>query len=184
MSRSTMSGGMTDWWRQRSARERLSLTAAGVLLLVVALALALEPLAAERRRLSAGLPGLQADLAWMQAHVAEVEQLRQSAATAEQAPAPARLSAAQVEALLHEAGLREQVSALQPQIGAGINAGDGAGITIGFTEIGFADLLALMLQLQDTGRARVTALRVQAGDARNGQVTAELTLSTNSVTGK
>jgi len=177
-----------DWWRQRSARERLSLTAAGVLLLVVALALALEPLAAERRRLSAGLPGLQADLAWMQAHVAEVEQLRQSAATAEQAPAPARLSAAQVEALLHEAGLREQVSALQPQIGAGINAGvnagGGAGITIGFTEIGFADLLALMLQLQDTGRARVTALRVQAGDARNGQVTAELTLSTDSVTGK
>ncbi|MDE0156621.1 MAG: type II secretion system protein GspM [Gammaproteobacteria bacterium] len=157
-----------NWWRQRNARERLSLVAAGALLLVVALLLALKPFLEERRRLSAGLPGLQEDLAWMRAHVGEVEQLRKSAAAGAREQAQPGLSASQVETLLHDAGLREQVTAMQPQADAGI--------TVSFDEIVFADLLALVVRLQDEGRTRVTGMRVNALEARNGRVKAELTL--------
>lgn len=161
-----------NWWRQRSARERLGLVAAGALLPAVALLLALEPLLEERRRLSAGLPGLREDFAWMRAHVGEVKQLRKSAAAGAREQAQPGLSASQVETLLHDAGLREQVTAMQPDV----DAGAGAGITVSFDEVGFADLLALMARLQDEGHARVTGLRVSALKARNGQVKADLTL--------
>jgi len=157
-----------NWWRQRSARERLGLVAAGALLLVVALLLALEPLVEERRRLSAGLPGLQEDLAWMRAHVGEVQQLRKSAAASAREQAQSGLSASRVETLLHEAGLREQVTAMQPQADEGI--------TVSFDDVGFADLLTLMVRLQDEGHARVTGMRVDRLETRNGQVAAELTL--------
>lgn len=157
-----------NWWRQRNARERLGLVAMGVLLAAVALFLALEPLLQERRRLSGELPGLQADLAWMQAHAEQVETLRRVAATDSQEPASPALSAARVEALLQEAGLREKVSAMQPVAGQGI--------AVSFDEVGFAGLLAFTARLQDEGQARVTAMRVRGLQDRNAQVTAQLTL--------
>lgn len=157
-----------NWWRQRNVRERLGLVAVGVLLAAVALFLALEPLLEDRRRLSGELPGLQADLAWMQAHAEQVETLRRTAATDAQEPAPSALSAARVEALLQEAGLHEQVAAMQPV--------SGQGIAVSFDEVGFAGLLTFTARLQDEGQARVTALRVSGLQDHNGQVTAQLTL--------
>ena len=157
-----------NWWRQRSARERLGLVAAGVLLSAVALLLALEPLLEQRRRLSAGLPGLQEDLAWMQAHVNQVETLRQATAAGAREQAQPALSAARVETLLHEAGLHEQLSAMQP--------GAGQGVALSFDKVSFPDLLALIARLQDEGHARVTGMRVTGLRDRNGQVMAEVTL--------
>ena len=157
-----------NWWRQRSARERLGLVAAGVLLSAVALLLALEPLLEQRRRLSAELPGLQEDLAWMQAHVNQAEMLRKATAAGAREQAQPALSAARVETLLHEAGLREQLSAMQP--------GAGQGVALSFDKVSFPDLLALIARLQDEGHARVTGMRVTGLRDRNGQVMAEVTL--------
>ena len=146
----------------------MGLAAAGVLLSAVALFLALEPLLQERRRLSEELPGLQEDLAWMQAHVEQVEPLRKAAAAGGQEPAPPALSAARIEALLQEAGLREQVSAIQPVAGQGI--------ILRFDEVGFAGLLALIARLQDESQASVAGMRVTGLQGRNGRVMAQLTL--------
>lgn len=157
-----------NWWRQRNARERLGLAAVGVLLSAVALFLALEPLLEERHRLSEDLPGLQEDLAWMQAHVHQIEPLRKAAAAGERASAQPALSAARVETLLQEADLHKQVSAMQPVAGQGI--------AISFDEVGFAGLLALIARLQDEGHARVAGMRVTGLQDRNGQVKAKLTV--------
>ena len=153
-----------NWWRQRSARERLGLAAVCTLLSPVALFLALEPRVEDRRRLSDKIPGLREDLAWMQAHLGEARRLREPATEDE----PPELSPAKIEALLEEAGMRRQVSAMQPQAGQGI--------LISFDDVNFADLLALISRLQDEGLARVTATRVNGLGDRNGRVMAELKL--------
>ena len=153
-----------NWWRQRSARERLGLVAVCALLSAVALFLALEPLVEERRRLSGEIPGLREDLAWMQAHLGTARRLSGPVLEGE----PQALTPARVETLLEEAGLRRQVSAMQPLAGQGI--------LIRFDDVSFADLLALISRLQDEGRARVAGSRVSGFDDRNGRVMAEVTL--------
>ena len=153
-----------NWWRQRSARERLGLVAAGALLAAVALFLALEPLVQERRRLSGEIPGLREDLAWMQARLGEAGRLREPVMQDD----PPELSPARVETLLQQAGLRRQVAAMQPLAGQGI--------LVSFDEVNFADLLALIARLQDEGHARVAETRVNGLGAQNGRVTAELKL--------
>ena len=153
-----------NWWRQRSARERLGLAAAAALFAALALFLALEPMLEERRRLSGEIPGLREDLAWMQARLGEAGRLGEPAAVDGQ---PA-LSPARVETLLEEAGLRRQVSAMQPLAGQGI--------LVSFDDVNFADLLALISRLQDEGLARVADTRVSGLGDQNGRVMAELKL--------
>lgn len=153
-----------NWWRQRSARERLGLVAVCALFAAVVLFLALEPLLEERRRLSAEIPGLREDLAWMQAHLGEARRLQEPVTE----DGPPELSPARVETLLEETGLRRQVSAMQPLTGKGI--------LISFDGVNFADLLALISRLQDEGFARVTDTRVSGLGDQDGRVMAELKL--------
>ena len=153
-----------NWWRQRSSRERLGLVAVCTLCAVVVLFLALEPLVEERRRLSGEIPGLREDLAWMRAHLGEAGRLREPVAEDE----PPELSPARIETLLEEAGMRRQVSAMQPLTGQGI--------LINFDDVNFADLLALISRLQDEGLAHVAETRVNGLGGRNGRVMAELKL--------
>lgn len=153
-----------NWWKQRSPRERQGLVTVCAALSAVALFLALEPLVEERRRLSGEIPGLREDLAWMQAHLNEARRLRAPVTEDE----PQELSPARVEMLLEAAGMRRQVSAMQPLAGQGI--------LIRFDDVSFADLLALISRLQDEGRARVANTRVSGFDDRNGRVMAEVTL--------
>ena len=153
-----------NWWRQRSARERLGLAAACALVSAVALFLALEPRVEERRRLSDEIPGLRDDLAWMQARLDEAGRLREPVTEDE----AAELSPARIETLLEQAGMRRQVSAMQPQAGQGI--------LISFDDVNFADLLALISRLQDEGLARVAGTRVNGLGDQSGRVMAELKL--------
>lgn len=153
-----------NWWRQRSARERLGLAGVCALCTVAALFFALEPLVEERHRLSDEIPGLRDDLAWMQAHLGEARRLREPVTEDE----PPELSLARIETLLEQAGMRRQVSAMQPLTGQGI--------LVSFDDVNFADLLALISRLQDEGLARVADTRVDGLGDRNGQVMAELKL--------
>lgn len=153
-----------NWWRQRSARERLGLAGVCALCTAAALFLTLEPLVEERHRLSDEIPGLREDLAWMQAHLGAARKLRKPATEDE----PPELSPARIETLLEEAGLRRQVSAMQPLAGQGI--------LVGFDDVNFADLLALISRLQGEGLARVADTRVNGLAGRNGRVMAELKL--------
>ena len=155
---------LSSAWRQRSSGERLGMVSVCALLSAVVLFLALEPLVEERRRLSGEIPGLREDLAWMQAHLGKAGRLR-GPATEDEAQA---LSPALLETLMEEAGMRGQVSAMQPLAGQGIS--------IRFDDVNFTDLLALISRLQDEARARVTNTRVSELEDRNGRVMAELTL--------
>lgn len=152
------------WWQQRSAREKQGLTAASILLLAAALFLLLEPLVDERRRLSAELPRLRADLAWMEAHAGMAGELDAQAGNGEQ---PA-VSPARVETLLREAGMQQRISGMQPLAGQGL--------LLNFNEVNFADLLVFMSRLQDEGHAHVAATQVNEMGEADGLVSAELKL--------
>ena len=155
---------LSSAWQQRSAREKYGLFAVPAAVVAVVLFLLLEPLVDERRRLSAELPRLRDDLAWMESHVGQARQLNAPAVNG----GTQAVSAARVEALLQEAGMRQQVSAMQPL--------PEPGLLLSFNEVDFADLLVFVSRLQDEGYARVSGARVSGTDAYNGRVTAELKL--------
>ena len=152
------------WWQRRSAGEKQGLTAAFVLLLAVALFLLLEPLVDERRRLSAELPRLREDLAWMEARVGMARELGAPVKNDEQPG----ISPARVEALLQEADMRQQVSGMQPLAGQGM--------LVSFNEVDFADLLVFISRLRVEGHARVAGTQVNGMGEDNGLVSAELKL--------
>lgn len=152
------------WWKQRNTREKRSLLVGFALLLAVALFLLLEPMAVERRRLSAEIPQLRADLDWMRAHVDEAERLHVPLAVGEQQG----VSAALIETLLQEAGIRRHISKMQPV--------DKQGLLLGFNDVNFADLLGFMSGLRDKGYARVSETQVNRIEGREGRVSAELKL--------
>ena len=136
---------------------------ASVSLSAVILFLLLEPLVEERRRLSAELPRLREDLAWMEAHVDKAKKLDVPAVTA-----GGQVSPAQVETLLQETGIRQQVAGMQPMAGQGMR--------LSFNSVNFANLLVFISRLQDEGYAHIGSTEVNGTDAYDGQVTAELKL--------
>lgn len=157
------------WWQARAPREKRLLGAAAIALLGAALFSALAPRLEERRRLAAELPGLRADLAWMEARVAVVNRLRAAggeAASAELGAGPG-VSAAGVEEVLRALGLREQVSGLRP---------GGEGLAIVFNEVAFSDLALFVSRLQAAGQGRVVSAQVDRLEGRSGAVSASLTL--------
>ena len=156
-----------DWWRQRSVREKLGLGVALSLLVAAVLFLLLEPVADERRRLSAELPELRDNLAWMKAHAAEVRRLRLPA-TGVGEEAERGVSPARVEVFLQATGLQEQVHDMQTMAGQGL--------VISFKDIVFGDLLEFISRLQDEGYLSIARARINKVEGRNGLVTAELTL--------
>lgn len=151
------------WWRQRSSRQKQVLMVASASLSAVVLFLLLEPLVEERRRLSAELPRLREDLAWMEAHVDKAKKLSVPAATEGQ-----QVSPAQVESLLQQTGIRQQVAGMQPLAGQGMQ--------LSFNNVNFPDLLVFISRLQDEGYARIGSTEVNGTGAYDGQVTAELKL--------
>lgn len=158
---------LADWWRLRTAREKQGLGVALSLLTATVLFLLIEPVADEHRRLSAELPELRDNLAWMRAHVDDVKRLRRPATMvgeeAERGVSPAR-----VEEFLHAAGLQEQVHHMQPMTGHAL--------VISFEDIVFGDLLEFISRLQDEGYGSVARARINKVEGRSGLVTAELTL--------
>lgn len=155
------------WWRLRTVREKQGLGVALSLLTATVLFLLLKPVADEHRRLSAELPELRDNLAWMRARVGDVKRLRMPVTVvgedAERGVSPAR-----VEEFLHAAGLQEQVRDMQPTTGHGL--------VISFKDIVFGDLLEFISRLQDEGYGSVARAKINKVEGRSGLVTAELTL--------
>lgn len=136
---------------------------AAAALSAVILFLVLEPLVDERHRLAAELPRLREDLAWMEAHADRAKKLSAPGVTAGQ-----QVSPAQVETLLQETGIRQQVAAMQPMTGQGMQ--------LSFDSVNFPDLLVFISRLQDEGYARIGSTEVYGTGAYDGQVMAELKL--------
>lgn len=159
------------WWQARAPKEKRLLGVAAIALLGAALFSALAPRLEERQRLAAELPRLRADLAWMEARVAVVNRLRAAvgeAASAEPGAGPG-VSAAGVEEVLRDLGLRKQVSGLRA-------GGEQGGLAIVFNEVAFSDLALFVSRLQAAGQGRVVSAQVNRLEGRSGTVSASLTL--------
>jgi general secretion pathway protein M len=103
---------MKQWWSQRQARERSTLTAgAVVVVLVLVWVLAWEPWTASRDQLRVEVQRQAAELSWMRPAVGEA-----LARGGMDAPvADGRSLLARVDAGLRESGLGNQLVAVEPQ---------------------------------------------------------------------
>ena len=155
------------WWQIRTSREKLALSVTAMSLLFVMIFLVLEPVVRERRQLSAEIPQMRADLAWMKAHSADVKRLRGISGSTP-GGADHAFSPAKVEGILRAVKLQDQLSHLQPLAEGGIN--------ISFNEVVFSELVEFIFRLQDSGHVRVASVRVKKIEDKNGRVTAELVL--------
>ena len=141
---------------------------AGLLLaMLVVGVLAIRGAVVERQRLAAGLPSLRKDLAWMQRHAAEIQQLRSPGDTAPGLDV-GRLDPAVVERLLRGTGLESQLTELKP--------GANHEVIIAFSEVSYPRLISFLFSL-DRGRGgsirRASITRVQD---KAGMVSASITL--------
>ena len=158
---------LRDWWRLRSVREKLGLGVALSLLVAAMLFLLLEPVADEHRRLTAELPELRDNLAWMRAHIADVKRLRLPVSVVREEEKRV-VSPARVEEFLYAVSLQGQVHDMQPMAEQGH--------VISFKDIVFGDLLEFISRLQDEGYVSVGRARIDKAEGRSGLVTAELIL--------
>ena len=168
-SRTPGKAGVTlpGWWQSRIPREKRVLSAAAVALLCVVLFLVMEPVVKERQRLSAELPQLRADLAWMQSRVADAKRLRamRGSATTESGQG---LRLAQVENILRGVGIQDQISGLRPL--------DKQGLSVSFSDVAFSDLVEFIFRLQDSGQGRIAKAQVNRIEDQSGVVSADLAL--------
>jgi general secretion pathway protein M len=160
---------LLNWWQERAVREKAVLAAAAIILLLTLVYLAFEPILQERQRLTAEIPLLREDLAWMQSQVSEIQQLSNPVTTVtDNSTAPA-LTLAMVEQVLRQSGMEDQVTDLRPLAGQVIS--------IGFDKVSYANLVEFLYQLQQRSNAVVSQARINRIEGSDGVVNATLALT-------
>ena len=150
-----------EFWQARNPRERMILTYGGIFLLLSLLyGLAWLPISEGRKKLSATMPQLRADVVQMRTHAQEVAGLQADAGAAS---GDARQAA---ESGLQGANLRDKVSA--------IDRVDAQRVRISLNGMPFDALLMFLGDMQSQQRLRVETLQIQATDA--GRVKGAVTL--------
>ncbi len=150
-----------EFWQARSPRERVILSYGGVFLLLTLLyGLAWLPISEGRKKLSANLPQLRADVAQMRTHAQEITGLQAKPGAASGEPRQA------AESGLQSAKLRDKVSA--------IDRVDAQRVRITLNGMPFDALLMFLGDMQSQQRLRVETLQIQAADA--GRVKGAFTL--------
>lgn len=150
-----------EFWQARNPRERMILTYGGVFLMLTLLyGLAWLPISEGRKKLSATLPQLRADVVQMRTHAKEVTSLQAGTGAAS---GDARQAA---ESGLQGANLRDKVSA--------IDRVDAQRVRITLNGMPFDALLMFLGDMQSQQRLRVETLQIQATDA--GRVKGAVTL--------
>ena len=156
-----------EFWQARNPRERMILIYGGVFLMLTLLyGLAWLPISEGRKKLSATLPQLRADVAQMRTHAQEVTGLQANG------PRPPGTGAASgdarqaAESGLQGANLRDKVSA--------IDRVDAQRVRITLNGMPFDALLMFLGDMQSQQRLRVETLQIQATDA--GRVKGAVTL--------
>ena len=150
-----------EFWQARNPRERMILTYGGVFLILTLLyGLAWLPISEGRRKLSATLPQLRADVAKMHTHAQEITGLQAGTGAAS---GDARQAA---ESSLQSANLRDKASA--------VDRVDAQRVRITLNGMPFDALLKFLGDMQSQQRIRVETLQIQATDA--GRVKGAVTL--------
>ena len=150
-----------EFWQARNPRERMILTYGGVFLMLTLLyGLAWLPISEGRKKLSATLPQLRADVVQMRTHAQEITGLQASTGVASGEPRQA------AENGLKGANLRDKVSA--------IDRVDAQRVRVTLNGMPFDALLMFLGDMQSQQRLRVETLQIQAADA--GRVKGAVTL--------
>ena len=156
-----------EFWQARNPRERAILSYGGVFLLLAMLyGLAWLPISEGRKKLSANLPQLRADVAQMRTNAQEITDLQANG------PRPPGTGAASAdvrqaaESGLQGANIRDKVSA--------IDRVDAQRVRITLNGTPFDVLLMFLGDMQSQRRLRVETLQIQATEA--GRVKGSVTL--------
>jgi len=160
---------LLNWWQERAVREKAVLAAAAIILLLTLIYLAFEPILQERQRLTAEIPLLREDLAWMQSQVSEIQQLNTPVTAVTDSSTMPALTLAMVEQVLRQSGMEDQVSDLRPLAGQAIS--------IGFNKVSYANLIDFLYQLQQRSNAIVSQARINRIDGSDGVVNATFSLT-------
>lgn len=153
------------WWQQRAPREKQVLAAGFALLFIVIAWLVIGSAIQKRERLEAEIPLLREDLAWMQAQIAEIDQLRgDPSSTGKEV-----LTIALVEELLRAAGVHGQVSELR--------SASEQGVLLRFKQVAHAQLMEFLLQLRKRAAARISLASISRLPDETGMVEASLSLN-------
>ena len=156
-----MKQAFNEFWQARNPRERVILSYGGVFLLLTLLyGLAWLPISEGRKKLSANLPQLRADVAQMRTHAQQISGLQASTGAASGEPRQA------AESGLQSANLRDKVSA--------IDRVDAQRVRITVNGMPFDALLMFLGDMQSQQRLRVETLQIQSADA--GRVKGAFTL--------
>ena len=157
-----------EWWQERSRREHLVLTGGFTILIIIIAYLLLEPVLQEREGLAEAIPGLRADLAWMQAHSGEMRELLDNNRLGGDTNRPL-LSLSLVQTTLRETGLLDFVVDLS---GTTQN-----GISLNVSDVAFSDLVQFLYLIRSRTRGAVKSAEITRSDEDQGIVTANIVLS-------
>ena len=156
-----------EFWQARNPRERMILTYGGVFLILTLLyGLAWLPISEGRKKLSATLPQLRADVVQMRVHAQEVTGLKANGPRPPGTGASSGDTRQAAESGLQSANLRDKVSA--------IDRVDAQRVRITLNGMPFDALLMFLGDMQSQQRLRVETLQIQATDA--GRVKGAVTL--------
>lgn len=156
---------MKAWWAGLASRERVIVSAGGLVLVLVLIYLMIwEPMVNKREQVRADISALSADLAWMQQVAGQVKRR-----SAQQGSQPSMGTAGGsvltlVEVSARAAGINEALERVQPEE---------QGARIWLTETGFDALLQWLGELEQRHGLQISQLAVDAGNAP-GMVTARI----------
>ena len=157
----------TPLWRDLEPGTKWVLGTGLMFLVAVLIYLVIEPFVVERHRLTAEIPRLREDLAWMKAHVSEIQRLRLSGDSGsglhEEILAPAV-----VEQLIRNSGLQDQVTDMKP--------GTNGDVVITFKEVSYKKLMTFLFDLNKRNSAYINQARVNRLQDKTGMVSARLSL--------
>ncbi len=144
------------WWHERLPRERLVLSIAGLVAVILAVYLAIEPVLLERSRMHDSLEQLRTDLLWMKQNVPTVRSLQTSDGGSSDSTLN-RVSPSVIQSIVNTLSLQDQLTDLGP--------GPGQSVRIQFNQISFPQLMRFLYQLKATTSASIDLARIsRTGD--------------------
>jgi type II secretory pathway component PulM len=159
---------LIGWWQDRNQREQLVLVGGVVILLIAATYLVVDPIIQERAEMSDAIPGLRADLAWMQAHSDEMKDLLENTRKSSISDRPP-LTLSVVQAILRDTGLLDDIEDL--------SGTTQSGISLNITDVAFSDLVQFLYMIRLRSQGNVKTAEITRSDNEPGIVTANIVLS-------
>ena len=139
------------WWHERGHRERLVLTIATGVVIILAVYLAMEPILIERNRMRDSLPQLRTDLLWMKQNVSKLKSLQLVQGDSD-ISVSGQVSLSTVQSIINRLALQDTLDELGP--------GSGQAVRIQFGQIGFPELMGFLYQLKATSNTIITTARI------------------------